>query len=83
MVDLDNIDNEKINIYTNPSNGIFTIYGLNSSLINIYIIDAFGKTVLESKQKEFDLSTFSDGLYNVIIEKENGELIIKKISLNK
>ncbi|MAO33042.1 MAG: hypothetical protein CL824_05995 [Crocinitomicaceae bacterium] len=83
MVDLNNLADEKINIYPNPSNGLFTIYGLSSSLIKIKIIDAFGKIILESKQKEFDLSSYSSGLYNVIIEKESGELVIKKISLNK
>jgi len=83
MVDVENLENEKINIYPNPSNGLFQIYGLKSAVSEIKVIDAFGKTVLKGNNIQFDLSSFSSGLYNVIITKENKDIVIKKISLNK
>lgn len=83
MVNLDNLENENIHVYPNPSNGHFQIYGLNSGVDNIKVVDAFGKRVLEGNKTQFDLSSFSTGFYNVIITKENKETVIKKISINK
>jgi len=54
-----------LNIYPNPSSGIFRLK-LNDDQLNnqVQVFDLSGKLVLaESNATELDLSTFNDGMY--------------------
>ncbi|MBB78023.1 MAG: hypothetical protein CL844_03355 [Crocinitomicaceae bacterium] len=74
----------KINIYPNPSNGIFLIDGfiLGENSLSVKIIDVFGKVVLETKNSlNLDLTNFEDGVYFVSLNFNNEKEIVRKISL--
>ena len=81
---------ENINIYPNPTRGVFNISFVSEEINNIEVIilDDFGKLILtEERQmfigeytKQVDLSKYPRGLYMVQIRTEN-EFITKRIVL--
>ena len=79
---------DKIVIYPNPSNGIFTIYTNNAPLDQIEIIDLTGKIIKQQKNikmnnnsTNLDLSEVATGIYFVKIV-SNNQTTIKRIIKN-
>jgi hypothetical protein len=76
----------ELNVFPNPSNGTFNVVALSelmtSYTINVY--DIYGKEVLEiSNTTRVNLTSFDSGIYMVHIVGENGDRIIKKVSIIK
>lgn len=63
----------KIEIYPNPSNGVFTINGEITEAFSVSSYD--GKFILQSQAKTIDLSFYSKGLYFVTYKGESVLLI--------
>ncbi|MBN8697362.1 MAG: T9SS type A sorting domain-containing protein [Bacteroidetes bacterium] len=68
-------NNEKLNIYPNPSNDIIKI-STTSYIEEIYLTNCLGQTVYQAESKnknttEIDISAFSQGLYILKIKTEN------------
>jgi len=86
VVSLENQDNNLINIYPNPSNGIFYLdyKNLNSEKLEISIVDLTGKIIyskyIENNNLEIDLTNFSKGLY-IISFKTDSKIYRQKIVL--
>ena len=81
-------DNVDVNIYPNPSTGIFNVdlQSTISSKINIMVISATGRVIKNSeniltqgsKSIKINLSDYPSGIYQLIIAGENG-MINKKL----
>jgi hypothetical protein len=87
------IENNNINLYPNPNNGLFEIKfnGINvkSNSISIQVTDIFGRVVYQTSNQtiskspiSIDLTNQSNGVYYVIINDGN-KPCVKKIVLNK
>ena len=76
--------NENINIYPNPSNGSFMIDITKYKGVNLTIVDALGKEVinqnLNSSNTPIDLTNHKKGVYVVKLKGENINLIKKIIT---
>ena len=71
---------KKINIFPNPSNGIFQVSMEREKLQIIKVYSILGQLKKESKLTDkIDLSEFADGIYIMEIITENNERIVKKI----
>jgi len=79
-----------LNIYPNPTRGIFNISFISEEVNNfeITIVDAFGKLVLHEDKKDFigeytkivDLSNYPKGIYMLQIKTEDS-FVSKRIVL--
>jgi len=75
------IANNNINIYPNPTNGIFNIelIGFNTNDIEVIVTDLTGRTILKSNKHIIDLTNTAAGVYiiNITIDKQtfNSQLI--------
>jgi ligand-binding sensor domain-containing protein len=86
------VEQNKILCYPNPSSGITKIrYRIESpGIISLLLTDALGnRKILKSEYKypgdyieEFDLSAYSQGLYNIILQQDN-KIYSGKIALIK
>ncbi len=82
-VDITKTAEDQIAVFPNPSNGIFTIDGIEQDNFTIKIIDTYGKLILEyNNNNTIDLSSYSNGIYFLKITQQNNTLI-KRISLIK
>jgi hypothetical protein len=75
---------EKLNIYPNPSNGVFVLNLGNQlkNVNNIEVINTFGQVVYQNRKPQLselqiDLSQFSKGLYFVKVRNNDNEIINK------
>lgn len=74
----------KLNIYPNPSNGIFNVEGYGDHATSIIVLDALGRKVLDKVISEsttvVDLTNMKQGVYlfNIV---ENGEQTLRKVIL--
>ena len=69
---------EDVEIYPNPSSGIFNINTTNKiDKIEVYTIE--GKRILTSNVSSIDLSGFSDGIYTARIISNSGVMIRKLV----
>lgn len=80
-----NIDD--ISIYPNPTNGIFSINHLNKNFKELKLTDSKGKiiSILEIKnclEVSIDLSNYSVGIYQIILNDLNGIRHSKKVIKN-
>lgn len=68
---VNDIDNSMINIYPNPTDGIFTIQTEGESTYTVQIFNAIGELVLErtvsNATESFDLSAEASGIYTIKI----------------
>ena len=76
------MNKKKINIYPNPSNGIFNIE--NDNITKIEIFDLVGKLILKQENEfgvsSFDLNQYPAGIYLIkILNKNNQSNTIKLI----
>lgn len=70
---INEINQNALNIYPNPSVGSINI-DYNERFSTINIINLQGKTILQSNQKNIDISGLENGIYIVQIATENGVL---------
>ncbi|GIV28007.1 MAG: hypothetical protein KatS3mg027_1821 [Bacteroidia bacterium] len=78
---------EELNVYPNPSKGLFYIQS-SQQIENIHIIDISGKKIFEQKsngtmQETLSLSLPAEGLYLLQVQYSNGTYKTKKIHLIK
>lgn len=81
---LEEVENEKINIYPNPSEGKFMIDIINYNGVTITIVDALGKEVvnqnLNSSSTSIDLTNYKKGVYIVKLKGKDINLTKKVIT---
>ncbi len=73
-----------VSIYPNPSNGVFTIDGieLGQNQMTLSVVNVYGEVVWESANTlNFDLSDLANGVYFVNMNFNNEKSIQRKISL--
>jgi alpha-tubulin suppressor-like RCC1 family protein len=77
----DFITENKVTIYPNPSNGIFTIVSEEDSAVEVY--DMIGKKVLSKNvsigMSNLDLSNYANGIYLLTVTNQKGSLNTYKI----
>jgi len=75
-----------IQVYPNPSNGIFKINGevLQQQNYEIQVFDSYGKQIaILNNPTEIDLSNHPSGIYFIQLKSIDGSVLRKKISLIK
>jgi hypothetical protein len=86
--ELERIDvvSDKIKIYPNPSNSMITISYDSQKIKNIMIASIDGKVVLQqfvnSHAEQIDVSGFTNGLYLITVQTEDGRSIVNKFIKN-
>jgi hypothetical protein len=86
LTGVEEISSVNINVYPNPSTGVFSIVGMPYYVksFGITAYDIYGKKVLQSaNDNSIDLSSFANGVYNIIISIEDRDILVKKVSLIK
>ena len=68
-----------INLFPNPATSIVSIEGENISLVMIY--DVNGKLIVGSTKKQIDISTFSKGVYSVVVISEKNRSVKKLVKM--
>lgn len=84
--DLTEVNNNKVLVYPNPTNKSITIY-LTSDNSRIQLFSSNNEFIKElysknSKKVEIDMSSYSNGLYNLVITTENNEVVTVKVMKN-
>ncbi|MDD3685715.1 MAG: T9SS type A sorting domain-containing protein, partial [Bacteroidales bacterium] len=74
-VETENIN--KYSIYPNPSSEIINIDGEN--IVNINIYDCLGREILSTDKKQIDISSFSNGVYTIVVKGQNQQYTSKLI----
>jgi hypothetical protein len=70
---IEDLNNNKFNIYPNPNNGTFTIVGIKNPIQSVKVFDMSGKMVKEMKiennqnQVDVNIQHCADGIYSVEI----------------
>ncbi len=75
--DLQNIDN--IKLYPNPATNIVTIEGENIS--SVMIFDMNGKVVVETTQKQIDITALAKGVYSVVVISDKNRSVKKLVKM--
>ncbi len=70
---------EEIVVFPNPSNGFFTWNTGNHKIIKFGLYDIQGKKLVEGSQNEVNISTYQNGIYNLVLESSNGIKFIKRV----
>lgn len=70
---------DKIKLYPNPATNIVTIEGENIS--SVMIFDINGKVIVESTQKQIDISALSKGVYSVVVISKNNRSVKKLVKM--
>ena len=84
VIVLGNINNliaENIEIFPNPSNGVFHIQNI-SNVLSIQVNDIFGKSVLKRKNTQNNMTiqlNEKNGVYFIQFAYHNGEKVIRKV----
>ena len=81
----DDILKNGISVYPNPANGLINIRATDSNIDikNVSLIDILGRTVYSSKNsKSIDVSSFTEGIYFLRLESNQGGVLSKKIVVN-
>jgi len=71
--------NEEISVYPNPAHSIVYVSS-NEQLVDIKVFDVLGSEILQTKQKEIDISSLPNGVYFIHIETSAG-IKTKKVIL--
>ncbi len=80
---IEDLNNKSLQLYPNPSQGIFFISGIPRADMSIY--DCMGrlvrKNVITEEKKQIDLSGFPKGVYHIRMIMPNGNAISKRLLL--
>ncbi len=91
LYNIEDNDNVSLNVYPNPSKGVFTLEYANlpSDKLNIKIISSLGECVYQSNEAtddngliNLDLSNYADGVYFLMIQ-HDGAVHTKRILVRK
>ena len=88
VLDLETINNSDIQVFPNPTSGLVFVKGLNDNAIEVMVIDATGKLIVRQQAKDnntdltIDLSNYSDGVYQVVIN-TSSQVLKQTIILKK
>ena len=81
-------DKMDLQIYPNPSNGVFNIRGSKTNVQKIEAFNQLGEKIYESVPENFqdiipvDISENPSGIYLLVIHDTNGTTLTKKIIIN-
>lgn len=82
-INANQIENVKVSIYPNPSNGLFTIESNTSEVKNIIVTDVNGKLIeklnVESQTQTLDIRKYDDGVYFIKVTTLYGDKTMKVI----
>lgn len=73
---------EKVNIYPNPTNSMFTVDVSNDSVKTIFVVDVMGKVVVTSNIATVDVSNLASGIYVLKVETTSGKNGVSKLIKN-
>ncbi len=68
-----------ISLIPNPARDDFSVVSKNQKVSNISVVDYLGRKILETQNKNINISKLPKGNYIVKIELQNGEVIVKKL----
>ena len=68
-----------ISLVPNPATDDFSVVSKNQKISNISIVDYLGRKILETQNKNINISKLPKSNYIVKIELQNGEVIVKKL----
>ncbi len=77
---IEDISNSEINIYPNPSNGVFNIeFGTNGT-VQLKVVNSLGVQVYENDNydtslKTIDLSNLNKGMFYLIVKNDKGQIV--------
>jgi hypothetical protein len=74
--------NNDINIYPNPASNILSIAIGNKHVALVKIFDVFGNEIINTMEKEIDISNLSNGVYLIQV-KINQSVVSKKIIVQR
>lgn len=75
---------EQITIFPNPSNGQFFVNFVPKGNYTIDVLDMSGKQIWSGQNAtHIDLEKYQSGVYFINIQPENGETVVKRVSLTK
>ncbi len=79
----DDLLNENISVYPNPSNSIMNIQnnGLNA-IVSANLVDLTGRTVAKTDGSAIDVSKLAKGIYLLKVTADNGAVTSKKVIVN-
>lgn len=72
--------NVNINIYPNPTTGLFTVQGATAE---IQVYDLFGRLLLTTHDKVIDLGSSAPGIYFIRAQSEEGAVSTQKLILSR
>lgn len=77
----ENYNSSDFLLYPNPTTGLITVES-NKLIKEIYVIDIYDKTILNSKEVKLDISNQPNGFYILRIRTVNNQLIDRKVMKN-
>ncbi len=82
LVDAQNVENERVTLFPNPTSGLFWVEGLNEKMDRTAISDVLGRPVFAAgkgsgERLEIDLSALPDGLYFLKIDGATKKILKK------
>ncbi|MCW3103901.1 MAG: hypothetical protein JWO09_2341 [Bacteroidetes bacterium] len=75
----DKVKEEGLLMYPNPANGLLTIEAEGFS--SMMILDVNGRLVLESAQKQVNISSLANGIYSVVVVSGQGRSVKKLVKM--
>jgi Secretion system C-terminal sorting domain len=83
-LDVDEVDNQNVVLFPNPTNGIISVTSINTQLTQVEVYDSIGKSIMtqNSNLDAIDLTSLSSGIYLCKITDSFGQFEIKKIIKN-
>jgi len=81
----DNVLNEGVLVYPNPTNSVlnFKISNAGINIKKVNVIDVTGKTIFsQNNSQTLNVSNYSKGLYILKIESQNGGVTTRKVAVN-
>lgn len=81
----DDILSQGISIYPNPTNNFINIRSIDSNIEikNVNLMDMLGRTIYSSNEsKSIDVSSFTEGIYFLKLQSQDGGVLSKKIIVN-
>lgn len=75
------VNTTTINIYPNPSTSVLNIEALDNTTTTAIIYDLNGKKLVETTNKQIDVSQFPQGVYSVVLISGNYRTLKKMVKL--
>lgn len=80
----DSFDEDGLKIYPNPASSIIYIQSQNSDKFDVSLYDIRGRLVAKKEQTDYlDIEPLTNGIYLMKIKNSDGNMLVKKISVNR